>query len=109
MKKIFPVQLETQRLLLVPPNEDAAKDVFSYSSDPMFCRYVDTEPPQSPQQSLAYIRQLIKDNTSHKRCYWMIHLKESHKVIGTMGFIFSYPQRHHVLEFGYCLSRALSR
>ena len=33
----------------------------------------------------------------------MISLKESRKVIGTLGYIFSYPRHHKVAEFGFGL------
>lgn len=103
MAEHIPETLETERLFLIPPNEDAARDVFEYANDPIFCEHLDTNLVEDIDECSAFINKLIFDNNSQKRLYWMIALKESRKVIGTLGYIFSYPRHHKVVEFGYGL------
>lgn len=101
MVEHMPETLETERLLLLPPNESAAQDVFEYAKDPIFCEHLDATPVEDIDESSAYINKLISDNSSQKRLYWMIALKESKVVVGTLGYIFSYPRQHKVAAFGY--------
>ena len=96
--------IETEGLVLTPPNFDVVEDVFRYSSDEKFCNYIDADPPQYISESRAFISQLISDNRSGKRCYWIIQMKDSGEAIGTIGFLYSFSTRHQVVEFGYGLA-----
>lgn len=106
MKTIDFVPLETQRLRLVAPDVKYAKDVFEYSRDKEFCRFIDAKPAARVQESVFFLENLIQDNVAKKRAYWIIIDKKSDSAIGTLGFIFSVPIHYRVLEFGYGLSRS---
>ena len=97
--------LETDRLLLVPPDIGYAKDVYEYSKDELFCRFIDASPASNPEESVKFIENLIRDAHIKKRLYWLIIEKNSNKAIGTLGFIFSAPLHHGVFDFGYGISR----
>ena len=97
--------LETERLILTLPDIEHSNDVFEYSSDKGFCKHISALPPESVRDSEAFIKSLIKDNNSGKRCYWMIHLKETNNVIGTIGYIFDDSQNIYTPQIGYGISR----
>ncbi len=106
MTKIKLIPLETSTLRLVSPNIKYAKDVFTYSKDKDFIKYLDAVSPKHISDSMQFINKLINDNNEGKRCYWMILEKRNNHAVGTIGFIFSYSLKHKVVEFGYGLSRA---
>ena len=105
MTKIKLIPLETSALRLVSPNIKYAKDVFSFSKDKDFFKYLDAVTPKHISDSMQFVNKLIDDNNEGKRCYWVILEKRNNHAVGTIGFIFSYPLKHKVVEFGYGLSR----
>ncbi|MCG8688390.1 MAG: GNAT family N-acetyltransferase [Desulfobacterales bacterium] len=102
----FPIEsLETDRLRLVSPDVKYAQDVYDYSKDSEFCRFIDAPPASNLAESAKFIESLIQEAHIKKRFYWLIIEKNLEKAIGTLGFIFSSPRHHGVFDFGYGLSR----
>ena len=97
--------LETLRLYLEMPDIKFAMDVFEYSCDKIFCRFIRRKPPKRVEESTIFLKELIRDNELNNRAYWVIVHKETLKAIGTLGFIISGPI-NNVVDFGYGISRA---
>ncbi|MCI8388187.1 MAG: GNAT family N-acetyltransferase [Clostridiales bacterium] len=72
--------LETARLILRPFRESDAEDMFEYASDPDVGPRAGWKPHKSVDESLDTIRHFITDGD-----VWAIELKETHKVIGSVG------------------------
>ncbi len=97
--------METDRLRLVSPDIRYAQDVYEYSKDSEFCRFIDAPPASGPQESVKFLKSLIQEANIKKRFYWLIIEKKLEKAIGSLGFIFSAPLHHRVFDFGYGLGK----
>ena len=72
---------------------------------PEFCRHIGAQPFVSEQQAAAFVDGMITDNNNRKRLYFLIHHNADQKVIGTVGFIFTWGERNRTAEIGYGVSR----
>ena len=97
--------LETQDLILRRPRMKDAADVFSYASDEEVSRYVLWEPHRSLAESRACLRDMIRRARAGWPSSWVITLRESGKVIGTIGFVW-YSADNRSAEIGYSLSKS---
>ena len=97
--------LETPRLHLEAPDVKYAIDVYEYSKDKEFCKFITAKPAIHIDESVQFLEYLIQENTDRNRAYWVVVDKKKNKAVGTMGFIFSLPIQSKLLEFGYGLSR----
>ena len=97
--------LETADLLLRRPRMKDTADIFAYSSDEEVARYVLWEPHRSVAETRSGLRELIRRARAGYPSSWVITLKESGRVIGTIGFIW-YSAENCSAEIGYSLSRA---
>ena len=73
--------LETKRLLIRPWREDDAADLYKYASDPDVGPAAGWPPHQSIEESLTVIRDIFSNDAT-----WAIELKDSHEVIGCIGY-----------------------
>ena len=96
--------LQTPSLFLRPMLLSDAQDIFSYSSDPEVARYVLWEPHRSVRDTRAYIRYVRSLYRSGQPSSWVIGLKASGQIIGTIGFMWASPENRSA-EVGYSLSR----
>ncbi len=99
----FPV-IETERLLLRSVNLDDAPQLFFLRSDPGIMKYLDREPHQSVDETVAFIKEKILGSL-HKNegILWVITLKnDPEKIIGTTGF-WRIDFEHYRTEIGYML------
>ena len=97
--------LETPRLILRPLTRKDAKDIFSFASDPEVARYVLWEPHRSIAETKAYIRYMLDLYRRGLPASWAVTLRESGRVIGTMGFMW-FSEANSSAEVGYSLSRS---
>ena len=97
--------LETGRLILRPLRRRDAKDIFSYASDPEVARYVLWEPHQSLSETKSYIRYMQSLSRRGLPSSWAVVLRESGKVVGTMGFMW-FSDTNSAAEVGYSFSKA---
>jgi ribosomal-protein-alanine N-acetyltransferase len=96
--------LETEDLLLRAPRRKDAKDIFAYASDPEVSRYVLWEPHRSLSETRRYVGTMIRRAREGYPSSWVVTLRETGQVIGTIGFVwYSYDNRS--AELGYSLSR----
>ena len=96
--------LETRDLILRRPRMKDAADIYSYSSDEEVARYVLWEPHRSVAETRSGLRELIRRARAGYPSSWVITLKESGRVIGTIGFVW-YSAENCSAEIGYSLSR----
>ena len=96
--------LETEDLLLRQPRMKDAKDIYAYASDGEVARYVLWEPHTSPAETRASVRALIHRARNGWPSSWVIVLRRSGLVIGTIGFVW-FSAENRSAEMGYSLSR----
>ena len=99
-----PPTLETPRLLLRKMRMRDAQDVFRWSSDEQVARYVFWTPHHSLSETRSYIRALRRLYRNALPASWAIEWKQTHQVIGTIGFMSWVPEWKSA-EVGYSLSR----
>ncbi len=97
--------ITTDRLLLRAARMSDAQDMYEYSRDPEVARHVLWEAHSSIHQTRAYIRFLIKQYRNASPSTFVIVLRETGKVIGTIGYMWVQPENRSA-EVGYSLSRA---
>ena len=83
--------------------EKGLKDMFEYSQDCSFYKYMEYEPHQSIEETRQYLNKLIKRSKSDTAHYWFIFLKSEKKIIGTFG-VLNIDKRKGCAEIGYGLS-----
>ena len=96
--------LDTPDLVLRRPAGKDAKDIFRYASDPEVARYVLWEPHRSLSETRAFVRFLRSRLRAGYPSSWVVVLKSSGTVIGTIGFIW-YSEENRSAELGYSFSR----
>lgn len=96
--------VETERLILRKMRMSDAIDVYRYAKDPEVARHVLWDAHTSILESRAYIRFLLYQYRNGMPGSWAIALKESNRVIGTIGYM-SYNADNATVEVGYSLAR----
>ena len=96
--------LETPDLILRKPAMKDARDIFRYASDPEVARYVLWEPHRSLAETRSFVRWLRSRIRAGYPSSWVVVLKQTGTVIGTIGFIW-YSETNRSAEIGYSFSR----
>lgn len=97
-----PQEILTERLLLRPPAEADAENIFSrYTQDPEVCRYVSWTPHRSIDETLGYVRRIVSDNSEGRSMGYLIFSRQSGDLLGSVGG----AMEKHRMQFGYCLAR----
>lgn len=96
--------LETPDLILRKPAMKDARDIFRYASDPEVARYVLWEPHRSLGETRSFVRWLRSRIRAGYPSSWVVVLKQTGTVIGTIGFIW-YSETNRSAEIGYSFSR----
>jgi ribosomal-protein-alanine N-acetyltransferase len=97
-------ELETEDLILRKPRMRDAKDIFRYASDPEVARYVLWEPHRSVSETASFVRDLRVRIRAGYPSSWVVSLRETGLVIGTIGFVW-YSTDNNAAELGYSFSR----
>lgn len=95
--------LETRDLVLRRPCMKDAADIYAYASDERVARYVLWEPHRSLTVTRSCLRDLIRRARAGYPSSWVITLRDSGRVIGTIGFVW-YSAENSSAEIGYSLS-----
>ena len=95
----------TPRLTLRPVRMSDAEDMYEYSRDPEVARHVWWDAHRSIHQTRGYIRFLLRQYRNASPGTFAIALRDSGKVIGTIGFMWVQTDNRSA-EVGYSLSRA---
>lgn len=96
--------IRTERLILRTARMTDAQDLYEYSADPEVARHVLWTAHTSINQTRNYIRYLIRQYRSGQPSSYVIVLRETGKVIGTIGFMWIKPEDRSA-EVGYSLHR----
>jgi len=97
----FP-QIEAERFVLRAVTDSDSGDLLALYSDETVVEYMPLDPFESEQDALdemSWYRKIFKEQTGLR---WMIEDKQSHRVIGTCGYL-GYEEEHHRAEIGYDL------
>lgn len=97
--------LETRRLMLRRVSMRDAQDIFDYSRDPEVARHVLWEAHRSILDTRAYLRFILRQYREGTPSSYAIVLKETGRVIGTIGFM-AYDRDNSMVEVGYSLARS---
>lgn len=100
-----PPTIRTSRLVLRPVRMSDAQDLYEYSRDPEVARHVLWDAHTSIHQTRQYIRFLIRQYRNASPGTLVIALRETGKVVGTIGFMWMQSENRSA-EIGYSLSRA---
>ncbi len=100
---LLPV-LTTDRLILRKMKLSDARDLFAYAKDPEVSRHVLWETHTSIRQSRRFLRAAKRQYRLGQPCSWAITLKNSGRMIGTIGFMWLNTEWLSA-EVGYSLSR----
>ena len=96
--------IETQRLILRPFKMRDCQDVYLYSSDCEVARYVLWDAHRSLSDTRNYLRYMLRLYHDGQPCSWAIVLKETGKVIGSIGYMWL-DSVNDSAEVGYSISR----
>ena len=97
--------LQTPRLILRPMTMRDAQDIYDYSCDKEVARHVLWDAHRSVADSRAYLRFIIRQYREGMPSSYGMVLKETNRVIGTIGFMWM-NQDNSTVEVGYSLARA---
>lgn len=102
---LYLTSIETDRLLLRRLALSDAPAIYEYGRDPRVAQYVLWDPYKSVGEARGFIRYMLRKYRSGEPSSWGIVLKETGRVIGTIGFM--WIQRENAsAEVGYSLARA---
>ena len=96
--------IETEHLILRSFKMRDCQDVYLYSSDREVARYVLWDAHRSLSDTRNYLRYMLRLYHDGQPCSWAIVLKETGKVIGSIGFMWLDPVNDSA-EVGYSISR----
>lgn len=97
----FPI-LHTERLVLRRGNEQDAPEMYFLRSDPQVLTYIDREPEQSLETTIAFLK-IIDDNiTQNNAISWSITIRGTDKMIGVIS-LWRIIKEHYRAEIGYVL------
>lgn len=93
MEKIFSnlPELETGSLVLRKIVETDYKAVFECTGDPEVARYMTWEAHNNPESSRHLVKFILKRYKDNKPANWAVMLKKENRLIGTCGFVSSFP------------------
>lgn len=96
--------LETERLILRKVTLRDAPDMYRYCRDKEVARHVLWDAHTSLMETRAYVRFLLYQYRNGEPGSWGIVLKETGRVVGTIGYM-SYSVDNSTVEIGYSLAR----
>jgi RimJ/RimL family protein N-acetyltransferase len=97
----FPDQVETERLQLRWSTEADAELIFNRcAQDPQVTHYLSWRPHKSIDDTLDFLRSRIADRALGKVFNWLIFLKSTGQLIGSIGC----GVDGHAVQFGYYLA-----
>lgn len=95
----FP-NLITERLILRQLNAEDAKEVFAIRSDDRVNKFIDRPKARSIDDALEFIHKINNGIVNNESIYWVITLKNSNKLIGTICF-WNISKENYKAETGY--------
>lgn len=103
---IFPAEqfpeIETARLRLRAVTEDDYEMVYVLRSDPEMMRYIPRPLCADYRDALKLIRTMKENHEKQESLNWVITLKDSDELIGTVGYV-RIKAEHNRAELGYMI------
>ena len=96
-------QLHGTRIDLIEINKEGLMDVYAYSKNPSFYKYMEYEHHRSLDETRQYLKKLVGRSSSDSGHYWFIFLKAEKRIIGTFGLL-NIDRRRGSAEIGYGIS-----
>jgi Acetyltransferases, including N-acetylases of ribosomal proteins len=96
--------LYTKSLILKKMTLKDAEDLFEYASDPEVTKYVTWAPHKSIDDSIDFLKSVLRRYENNEVSEWGIVYKENNKFIGTCGYVLWVPV-HSLAEIAFALSR----
>lgn len=96
--------VETPRMTLRKARMSDAQDIYRYAKDPEVARHVLWDAHTSVFETRSYVRFLIYQYRTAQPGSWVIQLRETGRVIGTIGYM-GYNRDNATVEVGYSLSQ----
>ena len=96
--------LKTERLILRKVRRRDAADIFAYAQDEEVARHVLWDAHRSIRDTRGYIRYLRGQYAAGEPSSFVMELRATGRVIGTIGFM-SYSEEHNCAEVGYSMGR----
>ncbi|MCX7842078.1 MAG: GNAT family N-acetyltransferase [Clostridia bacterium] len=97
-------RLEAGRIILRKLEISDAQDIFEYARHPDVARFVTWDPHTSVADAESFISWTLERYEKDEAGEWGIELKETGKIIGTIGFV-EYDARNFSGTIGYALSK----
>lgn len=95
--------LETDRLILRPPNLGDIESIFFMRTDILLNKYIKRTPPSSHKEIETFINDRLKDRTDGKAIYWVISTKQDpERCIGAIS-LWQFSEDRKTAEVGYDL------
>jgi len=95
--------LYTKSLILKKMTLKDAEDLFEYASDPEVTKYVTWAPHKSIDDSIDFLKSVLRRYENNEVSEWGIVYKENNKFIGTCGYVLWVPV-HSLAEIAFALS-----
>jgi len=95
--------LYTKSLILKKMTLKDAEDLFEYASDPEVTKYVTWAPHKSIDDSIDFLKSVLRRYENNEVSEWGIVYKENNKFIGTCGYVLWVPV-HSLAEIAIALS-----
>jgi RimJ/RimL family protein N-acetyltransferase len=100
---MFPNEITTERLVLRPPTEADAEQLFSrYCQDREVCRYMSWGPHRSIDDTYDYLRRITSENEAGTSAGYLIFSQRTNELLGSVGGRLNAT----TVQWGYCLARA---
>jgi len=96
-------ELETERMILRKITRDDLQDMFAYCSDPRMTDYVTWPTHTNPDETMNFIEFVENLYMNGEVAPLGIEDKQSHKLIGTCGFV-NWNMNHARAEIGYAIA-----
>jgi ribosomal-protein-alanine N-acetyltransferase len=97
----FPL-LETERTVLRRIDRTDAEDLFALRTHPSVMQFIGKDPPKSIDDTFKMVEAFDRALDQNDGITWGVCLRESSRIIGTMGF-WRITKEHHRAEIGYML------
>jgi ribosomal-protein-alanine N-acetyltransferase len=95
--------LETDRLILRPPNLGDIETIFFLRTDTSLNKYIKRNPPSSHKEIEMFIHDRLKDRKDGKSIYWVISTKQDpERCIGALS-LWQFSEDRKMAEVGYDL------
>ncbi|MDP8227452.1 MAG: GNAT family protein [Candidatus Celaenobacter polaris] len=93
----------TKSLILKKMTLKDAEDLFEYASDPEVTKYITWAPHKSIDDSIDFLKSVLRRYENNEVSEWGIVYKENNKFIGTCGYVLWVPV-HSLAEIAFALS-----